>query len=225
MKLSFDSDNVKVYDDVLIEEDFNNLFDFINNISYSFTHPDGEWNKSWNLSRGRILRSNTLTWKLGCVPTVDYFYEPLIPFVETVNKIIIESDVLDTSRSILVHMTPYCYGPGSGLSWHDDRCYIAALSFYSHKYWSPEWGGEFVTIEANDRVISDRNDIQCGVFDKSKLHSLIMKNSVGNFFYPNPNRVVINKGGVNGILHKINDTTIDSSPRLSLQCFMQFEEP
>ena len=55
-------------------------------------------------------------------------------------------------------------------------------------------------------------------------HNLIMKNSVGNFFYPNPNRLVVNKGGSNGILHKINNTTVDSSPRFLLQCFIRLAD-
>ena len=224
MNLSFDGANTKVYDDVITEEEFKNIFDFINGHPFTFRHPVGEWNKVWDLSKGRILRGNNFFWLLGETPEYRGDKTCLIPFINQVNKIIPESNLFDTDQKLIVHMTPYCYGAGAGLSWHDDRHYLGAATFYCHNHWSPEWGGEFVTVEANNYIIEDKQKIKWGVFDNSELHNLIMKNSVGNFFYPNPNRLVVNKGGSNGILHKINNTTVDSSPRLSLQCFIRLAD-
>ena len=50
--------------------------------------------------------------------------------------------------------------------------------------------------------------------------NLIMEKGSGDFFYPKPNRAIVNKGGKHGILHKVNQSTVNSSPRLTLQCFV-----
>ena len=68
MNLSFDGANTKVYDDVITEEEFKNIFDFINGHPFTFRHPVGEWNKVWDLSKGRILRGNNFFWLLGETP-------------------------------------------------------------------------------------------------------------------------------------------------------------
>lgn len=59
------------------------------------------------------------------------------------------------------------------------------------------------------------------VFDNQELYDVIMEHGIGHFFYPKPNRLVINKGGNRGILHKVNKSTIDSKPRLTLQGFIR----
>ena len=51
MNLSFDGANTKVYDDVITEEEFKNIFDFINGHPFTFRHPVGEWNKVWDCQK------------------------------------------------------------------------------------------------------------------------------------------------------------------------------
>lgn len=76
--------------------------------------------------------------------------------------------------------------PGTGLSWHNDSNYLGAFTFYCHNYWSPEWGGEFMTLEANEYIELDKKKIPWKVFDNQELYNLLMESGSGNFFILSP---------------------------------------
>ena len=220
MNLLFDGENTKVYDNVLSEKDFQDLFDFLNYHQYIFKQSLGEWNKVWNFSDGQILMGNDFIWTLNKIPPLKKHDECLAFLIEKINLIIEQSNLFDIEKIKTINMTPYCWPPGTGLSWHNDSNYLGAITFYGHHYWSPEWGGEFITCEANKYILKDKKDITWKVFDNQQLYDVLMKEGTGNYFYPKPNRLIINKGGSNGILHKVNKSTLNSNPRLKLQCFI-----
>jgi hypothetical protein len=221
MKLLFDGLNTKVYDNVLDSDSFGSLFDFLNYHPYTFRQSHGEWNKVWNFSDGQILMGEEYIWPIGKVPPFKDERRILLNLIEKINSFIVESNLFDCGEISTISMTPYCWPPGTGLSWHNDSKYLGAITFYGHHYWSPEWGGEFVTCEANKYIIEDKNNITWKVFDNKELFDLLMEEGTGNYFYPKPNRMIINKGGRNGILHKVNKSTLNSNPRLTLQCFIR----
>jgi len=220
MKLTFDAKNTKVYDEFVSEKDFLEIFDLQNFQPYAFRSSHGEWNKVWNLSDGQILMGKKYLWPYGKVPPLDKMERCLIPFIESVNKTIEHSGLFDVEQISTISLTPYCWPAETGLSWHNDSNYLGALTFYCHKYWSPEWGGEFITCEADDYIIENKEDITWKVFDNQELYDMIMDKGNGNYFYPKPNRAILNKGGTSGILHKVNRSSRNSSPRLTLQCFI-----
>jgi len=221
MKLLFDGENTKVYDDILSKDNFEELFDFLNYHPYIFKESLGEWNKIWNFSDGQILIGNSFIWTLNKVPPVKEYTKSLTALIETINVIVEQSHFFNCSNIRTLNMTPYCWPPGTGLGWHNDSNYLGAVTFYGHQYWSPEWGGEFITCEANKYIVEDKKKITWKVFDNKELHDLLMIEGSGNYFYPKPNRLIINKGGANGILHKVNKSTLNSNPRLTLQCFIK----
>ena len=199
MKLVFDSPQVRVYDDVLSEEEFSAVFDWFNFIPLAYKEAQGEWNRLWSFD-SKVLSGQGFTFPSGKIPP---FYEddkPLIPLVENINSVLMDGRVT---------MIPYCYPPGSGLTWHNDSNYKGAFTFYCHNYWSPEWGGEFQSIDVDDKV-------KWKIFDNQDLYDSIMNQGIGNFICPKPNRLIINSG----ILHKVNKTTTDSRARLTLQGFV-----
>ena len=220
MNLLFDGENTKVYDNVLSEKDFQDLFDFLNYHPYIFKQSLGEWNKVWNFSDGQILMGNDFIWTLNKIPPLKQDDKCLSFLIEKINLIIEQSNLFDIGQIRTINMTPYCWPPGTGLSWHNDSNYLGAVTFYGHHYWSPEWGGEFITCEANKYILKNKKDITWKVFDNQQLYDVLMEEGAGNYFYPKPNRLIINKGGSNGILHKVNKSTLNSNPRLTLQCFI-----
>ena len=174
MKLTFDANNTKVYDNILDQTQFKKLFNFMNFVPMVHKRSHGEWNRVWGFGDGDILMANRYIWP-----------------------------------------------PGSGLSWHNDSNYLGAFTFYCHDYWSPEWGGEFLTAEANEYILPDKKDIEWKVFDNQPLYDTIMDQGVGHYIQPKPNRLVLNKGGPHGILHKVNKSTVNSGPRITLQGFIR----
>ena len=198
MNLTFDSKHIKVYDNVLTDNQFDKLFTWYNNIPLVYKVADGEWNRLWSFD-SQVLYGKSYYFPKGKTPPLREDTE-IIPLIEAVNSVISNGKVT---------MTPYCYAPGSGLSWHNDSNYSEAFTFYCHNYWSPEWGGELQTIEVKENV-------DCQIFDNQKLYDSIMNNGVGNFFHPKPNRLIVNSN----ILHKVNKTTTNSNARLTLQGFI-----
>ena len=220
MKLFFDANNTKVFDDVLDPEDFSSIFDMFNYQPYIFRESQGEWNKVWSLKDGQILMGRQVMWAINEEPDLDGEYKTLLPYIRKVNDMITNSGLFDLDDVSMISMTPYVWPPETGLSWHNDSHYLGAVTFYTHKEWNPEWGGEFLTCEANEYIQENKENLTWKIFDNNDLHSLIMENGSGHYFYPKPNRAIVNKGGKHGILHKVNKSTANSGPRLTLQCFI-----
>lgn len=212
--------NIKVYDNFLEQEELSEIFEYMNDTSYMFRQALGEWNKVWNLSDGQILMGQEIVWPFKKMPPIVKETEALEPFIRKINETIESSELFDVSRITKISLTPYCWPPGTGLSWHNDSNYLGAFTFYCHNYWSPEWGGEFMTLEANEYIELDKKKIPWKVFDNQELYNLLMEGGSGNFFHSKPNRLILNKGGDKGILHKVAKTTTDSKPRLTLQGFI-----
>lgn len=221
MRLTVDAKNTKVYDDVLSKEDFDILFDYYNQIPLVFKQILGEWNKVWSFSDGQILVGNEILFPFGRTPPLHPGDKPLIGLIERISELVIQTGFFNLEDSKGAIMTPFCWPPGTGLSWHNDSKYLGAFTFYAHNYWSPEWGGEFLTVEADEYIIDNKKEINWKVFDNQELYDVIMEKGVGNFFHPKPNRLIINKGGDKGILHKVNKSTVDSRARLTFQGFIR----
>ena len=203
MNLIFDSEHVKVYDDVLPEEDFEMLFEWFNIIPFiNIQRTESVWNHVWNPD-AKVLKGQPIYFPAGRVPPLDGIDKSLIAIIEKINSIINE---------VRVTMTPYYYMPGSGLKWHNDRAHQKAFTFYCHKSWSPEWGGEFQTIDMR----GEERKMIWKVFDNKELFDAMISKGIGQFFHPKPNRLIVNSN----IMHKINTTSTDSSARLSLQGFI-----
>ena len=48
-----------------------------------------------------------------------------------------------------------------------------------------------------------------------------MDSGVGNYIQPKPKSLVLNKGGPHGIKNKVNKSTTNSGPRITLQGFIR----
>jgi hypothetical protein len=221
MDLTLDLRNTRVFDNVLSKEQFAELFDWYNAIPLVNKAAQGEWNKSWNLGDGNILIGHQLAWALEEPPKLNPPHTILEPVIDAIVKTLRDFKLVEDNANIEFSMTPYCWPAGTGLAWHNDSTYLGAFTYYCHNRWNPEWGGEFITVEGDDYIQEDKSDLKWRVFDNSELHELIMSKGHGHFIHPKPNRLIINKGGKKGILHKVARTTPDSGPRLTLQGFIR----
>lgn len=223
MHNSLDLANTKVYDNILTDEEFASVFNWFNAIPYVWKHTTGEWNKVWSINDGEVLHSKQILLdKQFQINNFDPFLLPIMPFVEKIEHLAVDSGLFDMKEIYSTIVTPYVYPPGTSLNWHSDSDYVGAFTFYCHKNWSANWGGEFLTVEGDEYIPQEqKQNIQWKVFDNSKLEEMIMNKGTGHFIMPKPNRIVFNKSGDNGILHKVNKSTINSSERLTLQGFFR----
>ena len=111
---------------------------------------------------------------------------------------------------------PYVWPPKTSISWHTDgtESYsdrIGAFTFYVHKYWNSEWGGEFLVSEIEGLSNSNMP------FDNSETSEKIISRGYGTWIAPKPNRLLINPSSM---FHKVAKTTENANPRLSIQGFL-----
>jgi len=223
MYTSLDLSNTKAYDEVLSIDEFSSVFDWINAIPYVWKNTTGEWNKVWSINDGEVLHSKQIVLdKQFDVANFDPFLMPIMPVVNAVKSLAVDCGLFDIKDIHSTIITPYVYPPGTSLNWHSDSDYVGAFTFYCHQSWSANWGGEFLTVEGDEYIPKDKKqNIKWKVFDNSALENMIMDKGIGQFIMPKPNRIIFNKSGSNGILHKVNKSTNNSAPRLTLQGFFR----
>jgi Rps23 Pro-64 3,4-dihydroxylase Tpa1-like proline 4-hydroxylase len=217
MKKVLDCNNIQVFDDVISVEEFQKLHDWFNAIPYAWKNAQEEWNKAWSTSDGSILLGNKMMFSPNLNEVLSEDDQALRPILNQIRQVVDEIIGIDTIEKIAI--TPYVWPPGVGLSWHTDSNYIGTFTYYVHKQWGSNWSGEFLTIEA-DNYIEKPEGLKWRVFDNQELDDLIINHGIGYFIQPKPNRLVIGKAGNNGILHKVNRSTLQAKDRLTLQGFL-----
>ena len=75
-------------------------------------------------------------------------------------------------------VSAWIYRPGMGLEWHSDTGWLAGYIYYVHPAWRASWGGELL-VAAGDN------------------------SSTGAFVYPQPNRLVLLRGGTRHCIKKV----------------------
>ena len=96
MNLIFDSEHVKVYDDVLPEEDFYMLFEWFNQIPFmNIQQAEGVWNKVWNPD-AKVLKGQPIYFPAGRFPPLDGIDKSLVAIIEKINSVIDEGRVTMT---------------------------------------------------------------------------------------------------------------------------------
>ena len=68
MKLTFDANNTKVYDNILDQTQFKKLFNFMNFVPMVHKRSHGEWNRVWGFGDGSTLE--TAKTRLGVLGSV-----------------------------------------------------------------------------------------------------------------------------------------------------------
>lgn len=90
------------------------------------------------------------------------------------------------------------YPSGSELSFHDDAKFLGSYTFYIHKSWDAEWGGELVIYPRT--VSPGPSALERSAFDNALVSQRLQELGIGIAIPPKPNRIVFMRSG---ILHKI----------------------
>jgi hypothetical protein len=212
---------VSIYDDFLSDDVANQLWAMMNAIPYSWSDAQ-RWSKVWTLADGPILRSQQLdaaapNWQFALpqepgkpIPSPPM---PLIRLLERLKEVLKNQDNIPEVKRI--SMLPYVWPPKSSISWHcdgtaSDPTRIGAFSYYAHKHWNAEWGGEFLLTEIDSQHPQSP-------FDNTEVSEAIISRGHGFWSSPKPNRLVINPSNM---YHKVAKTTEAAAPRMSIQGFL-----
>jgi Rps23 Pro-64 3,4-dihydroxylase Tpa1-like proline 4-hydroxylase len=224
MKQSLSCKYLSVYDEVLTDEQFDKVFEYYNKLEFIHKFAHEQWNPVWSTTDGNVLSGRTLTLRPDLADPLEYPHDVLVPLLLNIGRAINNCGMFtpdELAQIESVAFTPFIYPPGCGLSWHTDNDYVGAFSYYIHKRWSPDWSGEFLSVETDDHVNRQHLNGKWLVFDQTELHNTIMDRGHGRFVFPKTNRLVINKAGKQGTLHKVNKSTPQAENRLSLQGFLR----
>lgn len=219
MKKTLSCNNTCVFDNVVEPNEFDALYRWFENQPFVFKVAQGEWKKAWGTTDGSMLTGRSFEFPSSLDIDLHELDKPLEPWISKLKDALYNS-VIDMSEVSAIVLTPFVYPAGTGLRWHNDTNYVGAFTYYAHREWSAEWAGEFLTIEA-DEYIEKPEGLTWHAFDNYEVDKFIIDHGFGTFIHPKPNRLIINKAGDKGILHKVNKSTMQAKDRLSLQGFLR----
>lgn len=170
-----------------------------------------EWNRVWHPLSGMSLltgpKSYGATGKPGAkFPTLtpyDHFFRTM----ESRQDIIANFLGIEVDQFRYV-MAAYLYRAGWGLPWHEDIGeggeYLGAFSYYLHKEWRGNWGGELMILNDN-RLYATDNGIDLAFLQGTGLRApSYVEGGIGAFLLPKPNRIVVMRPKV---LHSVNSVS------------------
>jgi len=235
MKVTLETDQLAVFDDVLEPAQLASLWLHVQGLAF---HPVnlGAPASPWMLSDGRPMQAPAaMAWidpdatvedRAARYPTntpIDLVLERLINdhprFARWVGPAVAEWSV--------VTAVPWLYSAGSALSWHTDGAmYSGAYSFYVHPQWDPHWGGELVLAHESARhqrelEVDPRgrpNEDQGQRFHRTRMAELVEDKGIGAYVVPKPNRLVVIGGGHPHKIARI-DKTAGNHVRASIAGF------
>ena len=217
MKCVYQDAQYAVFDDVLGENDFDLLWRCIQIQEHRSVHHDS-WHRIWPLHAKAALRSPILYSSFpddiemgpGCVypsgTAMDLIVALLLKHAQDLEPWTGEQNKDWTA----VTACSYLYPSGSELSWHHDRFYSGAYTFYAHPFWNSAWGGELMLADSTCQNWSTPKEEVMGLEEKRSLPAALdnraenlrlMDPGIGHFVMAKPNRLVVVKGGV---YHRIN---------------------
>ena len=141
MQLTNKDSHYAVLDGVLEDAAFAEFCSYFYNMDFAYRSMTG-WQKVWKISDGQILAGAPYYHSkapFGC--HMDILHQTILTLAETHLKDVVGEKDKDWDDFFL---TPYIYPVGTKISWHNDTGYVAAAIFYTHKVWSPNWGGELM---------------------------------------------------------------------------------
>lgn len=243
MRCTLRTDQFAIYDGVLSEDQLDELMQFVLDQPFIPVHMN-KWSKVWSLTDGSpyITRSffskeNKLLQN-GSENGNDEMEEDPFDIYPTGDTI---DDVFSAINSLKKEIEPlvgrensdwdrfsaaaFVYPQNAGLSWHTDQGnYTGAFTFYLPQQWKPEWGGELFVeaqLSGNSQASTSSMSKDNGS-NTEEASSSEVKQSLGYFISPIPNRLVIIKGGTP---HKINRVAPASGDRARYSISGFFNRP
>jgi hypothetical protein len=196
MKKIIQTESFVVYDDVLEENQFQQVYNYIQNEHYSIPHLES-WSKVWRLTDGYTFGGKNYDTSKG----------PFNNYVDIFTKMYTDlalghPELVGDYKNLSIRS--YLYPRETKLSWHNDKGYKAAVIFYTHPYWASTWGGDLM-IAYTPELNKDYVPNPC--LDHTFEDKFIGHYGMGQYISCKPNRMVLTKGGV---WHSINRVDKDA---------------
>jgi hypothetical protein len=213
MEVTFDINLARVWDNCLDPKDFDELYTWFNRLEW-WRHSSGRpQDPVWSTTDGDPLIAKPVKFTIEELVDLPETVEPvLVPLLK-----VLASGLSFFNRDLVDHieLVPFAYPPGSGMSWHQDRHALGAITFYMHYEWKSSWGGELLL--APNVKLDDKDEEHYHRFDHNSIDSKLETVGRGHWISPRPNRMVSVKTPV---VHKINRTTAQAGDRLSFQVWV-----
>lgn len=199
-----------VIDDLVPFDEWTELHRHAINDAY-FYENSFEWNRVWHPLSGMSLltgpKSYGDTGKPGAKFPTKTAYDHFFRAVEKHQNVIADFLGIGVDQVRYV-MSAYLYRAGWGLPWHEDIGengeYVGAFSYYMHKEWRGNWGGELMILNDERRHVCD-NGIDLAFLQGTGLAAPSkVEGGIGAFILPKPNRIVVMRPKV---LHSVNSVS------------------
>lgn len=188
------SENFVVYDDVLKNEEFSHVWQYVQNEEYAIPHISN-WTKVWRVTDGSPLGGRSYEEnKMPFNNAMDLVYH----YIKETAKL--HPELINGWKNLILRS--YLYSRDTKLSWHNDQGYLAAAILYTHPYWASTWGGELMIAKTQDLPSVPPPSLEHTFED-----TFMSQYGYGQYITAKPNRLVITKGG---IWHQINRVDKDA---------------
>jgi hypothetical protein len=197
--------NFSIYDEILSEKEFFDLWKWVQDEEYSGAHSS-KWLKVWRLSDSPPMGGTS--YKLSQAP----LNNPIDNLIPRILQIAEDNQELIGKRGEKwdeITIRSYIYPRGTKLSWHNDQGYQAACIFYTHPKWSVSWGGELFIADVDEEYSKQcaKEGKKCGPLDFEYLDAILQDKGVGRYVHSKPNRAVLTPSP---IWHTVNRVDADA---------------
>jgi hypothetical protein len=208
--VSNDAFNYLVIDDLVPHDEWDELHRHAMGDTF-FYENSFEWNRVWHPLSGMSLltgpKSFGETGKPGPRYPTATPYDHFFRAVERHQSLIADFLGIDVARVRYI-MAAYLYRAGWGLPWHEDigegNEYVGAFSYYLHREWRGNWGGELMILN-DERLHATDAGIDLAFSQGTGLRTPShVEGGIGTFILPKPNRIVVMRPKV---LHAVNSVS------------------
>ena len=198
MKKTFASDSFVVYDDVLDEESWSEVWTYF---QFEDLAPTTRTDGAWKWEDGQALAGPDFHAPSPEVAPDD----ARLAHIDEGGMYPTEAPgdhVLDAVLGLLPELTPirdpwlhiaaraYVYPVGAALSWHrdDHDQYAGAFVYYAHPEWNVQWGGELLIAQMRDPMSLPMMPYR---FENRDYSATLMEEGLGQYILPRPNRLIV----------------------------------
>ncbi len=174
-------------------------------INDSFFYENAfEWNRVWHPLSGKALLTGPKSYGETRKPGPRYPTEtPYDAFFRAVESHLDElGHFLGLEADAIKYvMSAYLYRAGWGLPWHEDigqeAEYKGAFTYYLHKQWRGNWGGELLLLAEDRLAAPTESSIDLAFTQGTGLAAPShIESGIGTFILPKSNRLVVLRPGV-----------------------------
>jgi hypothetical protein len=223
-------EHLMVYDRVLTDTRFAELFEHLNRVEYTSVHA-GHWHKVWRLHDGQPLTGKA-GWYVPsrsspgaeggppCHPTgspMDHLVNWIVDQTPDVRPIV-------GDRWRAMSFAPWIYPPGSGLSLHQDGApYTGAFTYFAHPQWRLHWGGYLMVLDPRTPHRAE-GDLSPSFISDDQETERVFEPGLARAILPKPNRIVFLSPTAQHLLTRV-DVNAGQAARVSVAGFFHRRPP